>query len=160
MKKTIVFDMDGTLANFYGVKTWLADLAQENTRPYEVAEPLYDMTELNAIIAKLHEKGYIIVITTWLAKNGTQEFNDRTRAAKKEWLKRYGFVYDKIHLVKYGTTKADCTRKIGGVQYLFDDNEQVRKGWDNHKNRFSFDANQNIITVLKHLLLDEFYFIK
>ena len=30
MKKTIVFDMDGTLANFYGVKTWLADLAQKN----------------------------------------------------------------------------------------------------------------------------------
>ena len=83
MKKTIVFDMDGTLANFYGVKTWLADLAQENTRPYEVAEPLYNMAELNAIIAKLHEKGYTIVVTTWLAKNGTQEFNDRTRAVKK-----------------------------------------------------------------------------
>ena len=154
MKKTIVFDMDGTLANFYGVKTWLADLAQENTRPYEVAEPLYNMTELNAIITKLHEKGYTIVVTTWLAKNGTQEFNDRTRAVKKEWLRRYGFAYDKIHLVKYGTTKADCTRKIGGVQYLFDDNEQIRKGWDNHKNRFSFDANQNIIPELLKLIED------
>ena len=151
MKKTIVFDMDGTLANFYGVKTWLTDLAQENTRPYEVAEPLYDMTELNAIIAKLHEKGYTIVVTTWLAKNGTQEFNDRTRAVKKEWLKRYGFTYDKIHLVKYGTTKADCTRKIGGYQILVDDNAKIRKGW--HLGD-TINANENIIPELLKLIED------
>ena len=151
MKKTIVFDMDGTLANFYGVKTWLADLAQENTRPYEVAEPLYDMAELNAIITKLHKKGYTIVVTTWLAKNGTQEFNDRTRAVKKEWLKRYGFTYDKIHLVKYGTTKADCTRKIGGYQILVDDNAKIRKGW--HLGD-TINANENIIPELLKLIED------
>ena len=151
MKKTIVFDMDGTLANFYGVKTWLADLAQENTRPYEVAEPLYNMAELNAIIAKLHEKGYTIVVTTWLAKNGTQEFNDRTRAVKKEWLKTYGFAYDKIHLVKYGTTKADCTRKISGYQILVDDNAKIRKGW--HLGD-TINANGNIIPELLKLIED------
>ena len=41
--KVIVFDMDGTIADLYGVDGWLKDLRAENPRPYEVAKPLYDM---------------------------------------------------------------------------------------------------------------------
>ena len=70
MKKTIVFDMDETLANFYGVKTWLADLAQENTRPYEVAEPLYNMAELNAIITKLAATKFWLMIMLKFVRAG------------------------------------------------------------------------------------------
>ena len=35
--KTLVFDMDGTIANLYAVENWLEDLRSENPRPYEVA---------------------------------------------------------------------------------------------------------------------------
>ena len=45
-KKVIVFDMDGTIVDFYGVSGWLNDLNNHRTRPYEIAEPLYDMVEL------------------------------------------------------------------------------------------------------------------
>ena len=35
--KTIVFDMDGTIADLYGVKGWLNYLRNEDTTPYEKA---------------------------------------------------------------------------------------------------------------------------
>jgi hypothetical protein len=148
--RTLVFDMDGTIANFYGVDGWLADLRNENTRPYEVASPLYDMDILNSILNAFKNKGWNIVVTTWLAKDGSQEFNNRTRVAKKEWLDRYNFPYDDVHMVKYGTTKANCTRKLGGFQILVDDNANVRKGWTLGA---TIDANENIIETLLKILM-------
>ena len=65
-KKVIVFDMDGTIVDFYGVSGWLNDLNNYRTRPYEVAEPLYDMVELANLLEELKKIGYIIAITTWL----------------------------------------------------------------------------------------------
>ena len=147
--RTIVFDMDGTIADFYGVDGWLDYLKAENTTPYEVAKPLYKMDYLNALLVLLKTQGWKIVVTTWLAKNGSKEYNDRTRKAKLEWLARHNFPYDEIHLVKYGTTKANCTRKIGGYQVLVDDNENVRKGWTlGH----TINANNDITKELKKLV--------
>ena len=147
--KILVFDMDGTIADFYGVEGWLNDLEAESTRPYEEARPLYDVNYLNNLIERLKMVGWKIIITTWLSKNGTKEFNDRTRKAKLEWLEKYHFPYDEIHLVKYGTTKANCTRYIGGYQVLVDDNEKVRKGW---KLGATIDANNNILEELEKML--------
>ena len=148
MNKILVFDMDGTIANFYGVKGWLDYLINEDTTPYEIAEPLYDMDILNAILHELKNDGWKIVVTTWLAKDGTKEYNNRTRKAKLDWLAKYNFPYDEIHLVKYGTTKANCTRKHGGYQILIDDNENVRKGW---RLGDTINANKNIIKNLVNL---------
>ena len=148
-KKVIVFDMDGTIADFYGVNGWLDDLNNRSTRPYEMAAPLYDMNELCELLEELKKIGYIIAITTWLSANSTKEYDNEVRKAKLEWLARYGFPYDEIHLVKYGTTKANCTRKLGGFQILVDDNEKVRKGWNLGD---TINANENIIEKLKELL--------
>lgn len=148
-KKILVFDMDGTIANFYGVENWLNDLINENTRPYEIAEPIYEPNEINTILNELKKIGYKIVITTWLSQNGSVEYANRTRQAKLNWLKKYGFPYDEIHLVKYGTTKANCTRKLGGFQILFDDNEKVRQGWNLGA---TVNANENIMEYLKRLV--------
>ena len=147
--KTIVFDMDGTIANFYGVANWLEYLQNEDTTPYEVAAPLYDMEYLNALLIILKKQGWRVVVTTWLSKGGTKEYNDRTRKAKLEWLEQYNFPYDEIHLVKYGTTKANCTRHIGGFQILVDDNEAVRKGW---KLGDTINANENILEKIEKLI--------
>ena len=149
MGRTLVFDMDGTIANFYGVKGWLEYLINEDTTPYEIAEPLYNMVKLNALLMALRNRGWRIVVTTWLAKDGTKEYNDRTRKAKLEWLARHGFPYDEIHLVQYGTTKANCTRKLGGYQVLVDDNEKVRKGWTLGA---TINANNNIMVELEKLV--------
>jgi len=149
MEKTLVFDMDGTIANFYGVEGWLDDLKAENVRPYVDAQPLYDMFILNTLLAIFKAKGWRIVVTTWLANGGSKDFSNRTREAKLDWLAKYDFPYDEIHLVKYGTTKANCTRKLGGFQVLVDDNETVRNGW--HLGD-TINANENIIEKLVNLL--------
>lgn len=129
MNKMLVFDMDGTIADLYGVENWLTDLRTEKVRPYEEAKPIYNMTELCDILNTLRKIGWTVVITTWLAKGATKEYNKAVTYAKKEWLKKYNFPCDEIHCVKYGTTKANCTRKKGGFQILIDDNKKVRDGW-------------------------------
>lgn len=152
MNKTLVFDMDGTLADFYGVENWLEDLTVSNPRPYVIAKPLYDMTFLTNVLLSLKENGWRIVVTTWLAKGSTKDYDFVVRQVKKDWLQRYNFPYDEIHLVKYGTTKANCTRKLGGYQILFDDNETVRKGWTLGE---TVNANENILDFLIELLTKE-----
>ena len=129
MKKMLVFDMDGTIADLYAVDGWLDDLHNEKTRPYEDAEPMYNMTELAELLNRLRALGWLICVTTWLAKDATKEYNKAVTKAKKDWLAKYGFPYDEIHCVKYGTTKANCTRKKADFQILIDDNKKVRDGW-------------------------------
>lgn len=148
MRKMIVFDMDGTIADLYGVENWLTDLRTEKTRPYEIAEPMYEMTELTETLKKLQKNGWKIAITTWLAKDGSKEYNLRTAYAKKEWLKKHNFPYDEIHCVKYGTTKANCTRKKADFQILIDDNKKVRDGWTLGT---TVNAEYNILPFLKAL---------
>ena len=149
MNKTLVFDMDGTIANFYGVVGWLDYLKESNSTPYIVAEPLYNMEYLNSILGVLKMFGWRVVVTSWLAKDSSKEFDREVRQAKLDWLDNFDFPYDEIHLVKYGTTKANCTRKHGGFQVLVDDNESVRNGWSLG---MTIDANENIIPHLLDLI--------
>ena len=130
MNKVLVFDMDGTLADFYGVEGWLDDLHARNVRPYAEARPLVDMAELRNILLQLQDFGWHVVVTSWLAKDSTKVYDDAVRTVKHDWLDTFDFPYDELHFVKYGTTKANCTRKYGGRQVLFDDNEKVRNGWN------------------------------
>lgn len=152
MERTLVFDMDGTIANLYEVEGWLNDLRSFNPRPYIVAQPMYDMEVLATVLNLFRAKGWKVAITSWLSKDSTKEYDEMVRKAKREWLEKYDFPFDEIHLVKYGTTKANCTRKNGGFQILVDDNEKVRKGWTLGD---TINANENIIEKLWDLLLTE-----
>ena len=146
MTKMLVFDMDGTIADLYGVSDWLMDLKLEKIRPYEIAKPIYNMLELTNILYRLKEKGWKIAVTTWLSKGGTKKYNKAVTETKKAWLAKYGFPYDEIHCIKYGTTKANCTRGKADFQILIDDNEKVRKGW---RLGATIDANRDILEILK-----------
>lgn len=152
MTKTLVFDMDGTIANLYGVENWLEMLRAEDPTPYIVAQPMYDMDTLKVILEMLKLQGWTIAVTSWLSMGSTREYDKLVRQAKREWLERYDFPFDEIHLVAYGTTKANCTRKNGGYQILVDDNEKVRNGWNLGG---TINANENILEKLVELLLTE-----
>lgn len=129
MAKMICFDMDGTIADLYGVENWLAKLRAEDASPYREAKPLYDMDELNLVLTALSNEGWEIRVISWLSKDASAKYNEAVRAAKREWLAKYNFPVDKVHLVAYGTTKANCVRKYTDSAILIDDNEKVRDGW-------------------------------
>ena len=143
INRTINIDMDGTIANFYGVNGWLTDLENENVRPYAIAKPLFDMTALASILNKLQNKGYIINIISWLSKTGSKDFDKAVTKTKKEWLKRYlpNVKFDNIHIVPYGTPKHNISSGI-----LFDDEKNNRDNWG----AGAYDVD-NILNILQSL---------
>lgn len=153
MKKYLVFDMDGTIADLYGVIDWLDMLQQENPLPYIEAEPMYDTDILNKVLMNYKRQGWEIIITSWLAKDSTEEYDTAVKKAKLTWLEKYNFPYDECYIVKYGTAKSKCTKHLGGFQILIDDNEDVRKEWSLGS---TIDANKNILNILTDYLYYNF----
>ena len=149
MNKVLVFDMDGTIANLYGVDNWLGMLRAFNPTPYAIAEPMYDMGKLVGLLNALKNDGWRIAVTSWLSIESNPAYYAGVRMAKINWLDAFAFPYDEVHLVKYGTTKANCTRKLGGYQIRVDDNKKVRDGWTLGD---TIDATTNIMNALESLL--------
>ncbi len=143
MIKAINFDMDGTLANFYGVEGWLDDLISSNPRPYAIAKPLFNFSAFAKQIHRLQAEGYEVNIISWLSKSGTEEFNETVTAVKKAWLAKHlpSVHFDHITIVEYGTPKSTC-----GSGILFDDEERNRNEWDG----IAYDV-QNILEILRNL---------
>jgi len=141
--RVINFDMDGTIANLYGVEGWLDDIINNNARPYEIAKPLVNMSALARVLNRLHKEGYIINIISWLAKNSNAEYDKAVTNAKIGWLKKHlaSVKFDNVFIVPYGTPKQTLASGI-----LFDDEKPNRKNWNGQ----AYDVN-NIIGVLKAL---------
>ena len=134
MKKVtmIVWDMDGTMADLYGVNGWLEMLREENPLPYEIAKPMWDMKRLAEILNGLRAIGVEQRIVTWLSMESSEQYKVETRNAKREWLDCFDFPYDHFHGVQYGATKADSVRRFLAEDesaILIDDNFKVRNGW-------------------------------
>ena len=146
MAKAIYFDMDGTIADLYGVEGWLNDLESENERPYATAKPLIRMSALARVLNRLQKEGYTIGIVSWLSKGGSDNYNEKVAYAKQKWLKQHlaSVNFDEINIVKYGTPKSTAVNIQGGI--LFDDEEKNRTEW----NGTAFDVD-NIIEILKAL---------
>lgn len=143
MKKEIWFDMDGTIADLYGVEGWLEMLLNENARPYEIAKPLVNMRELAKVLNRLIEKGWEIGVISWLAKNGTNDYNEKVANAKMKWLAKHlkSVKFAKIDIVEYGTPK-----QINRNGILFDDEKPNRENWLG----VAYNV-ENIIQVLREL---------
>lgn len=152
--KALVFDMDGTIANLYGVEGWLTDLRAENERPYAEAKPLCDMVVVNTLLDILKRMyGYKVIVTSWSAKDSTPDFMARVDKTKREWIERYEFPADEINIVAYGTPKQNVTRnRTFTEQILFDDSADVRKDWDLGR---TVDANGDIVEFLAELVEKE-----
>ena len=82
MKKAIYFDMDGTIANLYGVKNWLPMLRASNPTPYRTAKVMVNMSQLARVLNRLQKQGYHIGIVSWLSKGGTDEYGKQVDQAK------------------------------------------------------------------------------
>lgn len=126
---TIWFDMDGTIADLYGVENWLPMLIDEDPTPYEIARPLVNLSRLAHYLNRLQKKGFEIGIISWLSKSSTQEYDAAVNEAKTFWLKRHlpSVKWNEIKIVPYGTNKWE----VCGEGFLFDDEERNRTAWKN-----------------------------
>ena len=151
--KMICFDMDGTIADLYGVEGWLPALENGIVFPYEIAKPMWDMIRLAEVLNELRAREIEIRIISWLAKNSTETYKNEVRQAKVEWLDRMGFPYDKAHFVQYGSTKADSVRRYladDECAILVDDNRKVCNGW--HLGETINPTECDLIEALRSLL--------
>ena len=144
MTKAIYFDMDGTIANLYGVDGWLDCIINEYTKPYREAKALVNMRQLGRELNRLKQNGYTIGIISWLAKGATDEYNRRVAQAKRNWLAKHlsAVQFDEVHIVEYGTPKHTLGNGI-----LFDDEEPNRMNWIGK----AYDVN-DIIETLKAIV--------
>ena len=146
MKIIINFDMDGTIADLYGVENWLDYLINENTFPYANAKPLVRLNLLARRLNTLQRNGYNIAVISWLSKSGTEEYNRAVTEVKMAWLKKHlpSVNWDRITIVPYGTPKQNfCNNPL---DVLFDDEERNRVNWTGK----AYDV-QNILEILAEM---------
>ena len=143
MTKEIWFDMDGTIADLYGVENWLEKLKACDPSPYANAKPLVRLATLARVLNNLQKTGWKIGVVSWLSKNSTKEYAKAVTAAKMEWLKIHmaSVKFDNVDIIDYGTPKY-----IGRDGILFDDEEKNRKEWRGQ----AYGVN-NILEILKEL---------
>ena len=146
MKQTIFFDMDGTIADLYGVDGWLEYILTRDARPYKEAKALLNLNSLARVLNRLQRQGYRIEIISWLAKNSTKEYDEAVTEAKKEWLAKHltSVKFNKINIVTYGTAKETFIHTEKDI--LFDDEERNRNNWTGK----AYNVNA-IIQTLKNL---------
>ena len=142
----ICFDMDGTIADLYGVENWLEYLLAENVKPYEAAKPLVNMSALARRLNTLQRKGYEIGVISWTSKNGSTEYNAKVETVKRAWLRKHlaSVKFDFIAVVPYGYNKAAFANSENDV--LFDDEKPNRENWLGR----AYDVN-NILETLATL---------
>lgn len=143
---TINFDMDGTIADLYGVENWLEYLINGDAFPYTNAKPMVKMNVLARKLNELQRNGYRVAIISWLSKDSTDEYNEIVTRAKMEWLKKHlaSVHFDEINIVKHGTPKQNFCHSANDI--LFDDEAYNRENWMGR----AYDVN-NIIEVLRSL---------
>ena len=146
---TIWFDMDGTIADLYGVKDWLPKLVNHDATPYKEAMPLIRLCTFARMLHKLQQKGYDIGIISWLSKDKGKEYAIEVTKAKEKWLKQHlpSVIWNEIHIIPYGTPKSTCA-KVNDI--LFDDEFNNREEWIINCG-LAYDE-KNILEILKKLL--------
>ena len=139
----IWFDMDGTFVDLYGVENWLEMLVAHNEKPYKIAKPLFRMNTFARELNKLKKMGYEIGVISWLAKNSNNEYDNRVKTAKENWLKTHlkSVQFDYVEIVPYGTPKNEGRNGI-----LFDDEKPNRENWNGVAHNV-----ENIMEILKGL---------
>lgn len=126
------FDMDGTIADFYGVEGWLDALRSFSARPYAEAAPLMNFSALARQLNAAQRKGAKLVIISWCSKTSTPEFDMVVEIIKRRWLTEHlpSVRWDEIKVVPYGTNKAEVCGVDGEDFFLFDDEERNRDEWE------------------------------
>ena len=123
----IWFDMDGTIADLYGVTDWLPMLRAYDPTPYAIAKPLVSLSRLARTLNRLQAMGHEIGVISWLSRESTAEYDEMVTSAKRFWLHHHmpSVHWNSVHIVAYGRDKWEIAQE--GI--LFDDDLRVHATW-------------------------------
>lgn len=138
----IWFDMDGTIADLYGVDGWLEMLVAQDETPYAIAKPLVNLSLLARLMNKAQRNGFEICIVSALAKNSTADYDNKVMSAKTAWLAKHlkSVQFNEIKFVPYWYTKNNVNC---GNDILFDDEERHLTAWTGT----AYNANKMVETL-------------
>lgn len=143
MTKTIWFDMDGTIYDLYKVPGWLEMLEGHRWKD-AFGQPDYaraHIDRINAAIEALKQMGWKVGVLTWAPKGVGWNTRDleRVHTVKWDWLMENvpALTSDDVAFacIPYGESKARFIidmEEVGDVNYLVDDNKEVRRDWREH----------------------------
>lgn len=143
---TIYLDMDGTIADLYGVNNWLPRLRAYDAKIYAEALPLCNMNTLARRLNKIQRKGVKIGVISWGSKDKNPAFLETVKTEKMHWLRQHlkSVSFDEIHIVQYGTKKTNFRSSSDDI--LFDDETKNLIDWG--KGGFHPDAMANVLKIL------------
>ena len=122
MKKQVIYlDMDGTIADLYGIKNWLDGLINEVEGLFLNCEPLITEKEL---LKFFPSEIYELRICSMTPLNATREYCQVVIDEKNQWLDKYFPSITHRVYMKYGTNK---NLKNSANHILIDDNETIRQ---------------------------------
>lgn len=149
---SIFFDMDGTIADLYGVEDWLSMLRDYNPTPYKIAKPLVNMRVFARLVHALQAEGIKVGVISWLSKNSTPDYDIAVARAKQKWLYEHlkSVDFDEIHIVAYGTPKHTIPTERNSI--LFDDEKKNVRDWEAVFGNSSAFSADNILEKLKKIL--------
>lgn len=142
----IFFDMDGTIANLYGVENWLTRLRSYDSKIYYEAGALCNMRTLARRLNKIQKNGIKIGVISWGSKDKNPDFLEKVKAEKLRWLGVHlkSVSFDEIHIVEYGTKKTSFRSSSDDI--LFDDETENLIDWG--MGGFHPDAMESVLKVL------------
>lgn len=151
----IYFDMDGTVADFYGQKDWLAKLENEEPGAFINCAPLFGDKFLK-MINKCLEQGIQFGIITWLPMQASVEYEKICEQEKRDWVKEHMPFITDFCALSYGTPKQYGIKKHVSHEILIDDNTDVIERWNTKRQRIGYlvDCMANVTEALDQIIDD------
>ena len=125
----IWFDMDGTIADLYGVAGWLESIIKGETKPYEMAKGIGSLATIARLLNKAQANGYRVGIISWTARDGKPAYNKAVETAKREWLHKHlpSVTWDEIKVLRKFVGILDCTHLSDIIQCFEAENGLEKK---------------------------------
>lgn len=122
-KKVVYLDMDGTIADLYGIENWLPRLRNADKTIFLECEPMITEAEL---LKHFPTEKYEIRILSMTPLGASTEYCKNVAEQKDAWLNKFFPSLTKRIYKAYGHNK-NLKNSINAI--LVDDSEPIRNSW-------------------------------
>ena len=121
---TVLLDMDGTIADLYGIENWLPRLRNSDENIFLECAP---MVTQEVLFETFPQDKFEIKIKSMTPLGATVEYCENVIKQKTQWLKKYFPKIENMAFLEYGEDKKE---KGSRTMYLVDDSEKIRTNFD------------------------------